>query len=440
MACRIEQYNLELPCCYSFLKRSKIVLKKEMWNKIRKYDGENHIFLFPSNDRILIDSILNIENLKIKVPKTLSLDSQSNNTKDVLDSSLSKIKNLEDMYLLLYNDVIIAKGLSQSLIYDLSEKRLFGVPNSFVDAVNMLQGNIIGNIIDSFSQSEKSIIISYIDFLVSNNLAHLVSDIRQFGTRTQYMKGFKERLNLSTSILESAIIDIDRMSSFDIKSLLKRLTNLKCRKVLMRFWECNMSFFTKALSCIRESNSISYLDLYIPNEMFLQIRSLLVQEPKVFNILAYQCSESSVSVIKEDVAELRKVIYKCIKESLAPSDCGNIYFGNTALIPNRDYVLRNMFVNSCLYKKISVDSEGLVKNCPSMKNNFGYVDSVDLLKIIENSEFRKYWYISKDEISTCHTCQYRYSCFDCRAYTNDGTLYGCPSKCHFSLLSNYWKK
>lgn len=74
-----------------------------------------------------------------------------------------------------------------------------------------------------------------------------------------------------------------------------------------------------------------------------------------------------------------------------------------------------------------------------MKLHFGHIGNTKLQDVVKKTDYKKPWYITKDQVRKCCKCQYRYSCFDCRAYTEDGTLYGCPSKCHFSHTSNSWR-
>src|SRR5690606_23938522 len=50
--------------------------------------------------------------------------------------------------------------------------------------------------------------------------------------------------------------------------------------------------------------------------------------------------------------------------------------------------------NTCLYKKISIDQEGYIRNCPGFKSDFGKVSSTNLLSVISNKMYRTCWFIS----------------------------------------------
>ena len=430
----LDNYN-GLSCCYSFLKRKSILLKKKEVDKIRQFDKENHRCFYPFNDGAHIDSIIDFDEFDLsKSLLETSSDSTISETRSLLN-----FEEIRDLYLLVYPDVIFSKGERQSVIYNISESKLFNAPNSLLEYISLQYGRTIGEVVDSFSKEEGGILSLYIAFLVSNKLARIVSDINQFGTKEQYMKRYKERLESFTSVIDSAIIDITNTSSYNVQTLIGDLTAIKCGKILLRFFESNISMFFDALVGIRSSNTIVRFDLYAPKEMYLHIKDVLVNEPKLFNVFIFRCEESSLFFVNQNIIDLRKTFYLSTTAFLSPLDCGKITFSRTALIPNNDFILRSHFVNSCLYKKISIDSRGFIRNCPSMKLHFGHIGNTKLQDVVKKTDYKKPWYITKDQVRKCCKCQYRYSCFDCRAYTEDGTLYGCPSKCHFSHTSNSWR-
>ncbi|NJL11422.1 MAG: SPASM domain-containing protein [Calothrix sp. SM1_7_51] len=79
--------------------------------------------------------------------------------------------------------------------------------------------------------------------------------------------------------------------------------------------------------------------------------------------------------------------------------------------------------NTCLSKKASIDTEGNIKNCPSMSQSFGNIKDTTLEEAINHPDFKKYWDINKDKIHVCKDCEFRYICTDCRAYIEDPRRY-----------------
>lgn len=97
--------------------------------------------------------------------------------------------------------------------------------------------------------------------------------------------------------------------------------------------------------------------------------------------------------------------------------------------------------NSCLNRKISIDAEGYIKNCPSMKESFGNIKDTTLAEAIEKSGFKKYWDINKDKIHVCKDCEFRYICTDCRAYVEDPEdILSKPLKCGYNPYSGEWSE
>ena len=86
--------------------------------------------------------------------------------------------------------------------------------------------------------------------------------------------------------------------------------------------------------------------------------------------------------------------------------------------------------NSCLYKKVSLDRDGNVRNCPSMFEKYDLNDGLE--KITKSTAFRKYWNITKKDIKGCKNCEFRFNCLDCRAHTKGNGLYDKPITCKYN--------
>ena len=55
--------------------------------------------------------------------------------------------------------------------------------------------------------------------------------------------------------------------------------------------------------------------------------------------------------------------------------------------------------------------------------------------------FKEKWGISKDHISVCRDCEFRYACSDCRAYLeNPEDAFSKPLKCGYDPYSGKWNE
>ncbi|RYE54501.1 MAG: grasp-with-spasm system SPASM domain peptide maturase [Sphingobacteriales bacterium] len=97
--------------------------------------------------------------------------------------------------------------------------------------------------------------------------------------------------------------------------------------------------------------------------------------------------------------------------------------------------------NTCLNRKISIDIEGNIRNCPSMLKSFGNVNDTTLHDAINKPGFKSNWNITKDEVTKCKDCEFRYVCTDCRAYReNPDDIYSAPLKCGYNPYTCAWEE
>ena len=157
------------------------------------------------------------------------------------------------------------------------------------------------------------------------------------------------------------------------------------------------------------------------------------------------------------------ITYNAPQNCLIPSEKSNgmgylifmksDFKSNKCGIINTDYFVTNIKVfteshhhNSCLHKKIAIDKDGNIRNCPSMPQSFGNIKDTTLEEALNHKDFKKYWNLTKDSIEVCKDCEFRYICTDCRAYTEkthenaDGLDTSKPLKCGYSPYTGEWEE
>lgn len=120
------------------------------------------------------------------------------------------------------------------------------------------------------------------------------------------------------------------------------------------------------------------------------------------------------------------------------NDCGKIktqqFFVNT-----KGICLASSY-NSCLYKKISIDIEGNIKNCPSCSKSFGNMRSTTLEQALSYPDFKALWGVTKDQVDVCKDCEFRRICPDCRVFIKDpANPYSQPAKCTYNPYIARWQ-
>lgn len=126
------------------------------------------------------------------------------------------------------------------------------------------------------------------------------------------------------------------------------------------------------------------------------------------------------------------------------NECGKI---NEALFScNLRTFSEALYHNSCLNRKISIDMQGNIKNCPSMTESFGNIKDTPLKVALDKEGFKKYWNLTKDEIEVCKDCEFKYICTDCRAFTEkphenkEGLDTSKPLKCGYDPYTGNWEE
>ena len=65
--------------------------------------------------------------------------------------------------------------------------------------------------------------------------------------------------------------------------------------------------------------------------------------------------------------------------------CGLI--DETLLCVNLDTYAKYVLGNNCLWKKVAIDIDGNIKNCPSMDFTYGNIKNTDLISVLTNTRY-----------------------------------------------------
>lgn len=208
---------------------------------------------------------------------------------------------------------------------------------------------------------------------------------------------------------------------------------------------CKLDFSIYSTTQIRDIlNSINKYD-FISCEIILQYSHEMSESetrkyfdlcPALFAITIANSPNKNHIKIGTVKTKLTEIFY-VTQEIPDESSCGKINLA-TFNIPDIATYCERLHCNSCLSRKISIDSNGLVKNCPSLVSNYGHINDCNLFDLINNETFKRIGIINKDKIAICKDCEYRYLCIDCRAYTI-GDLYSKPLKCNYNPELAIWK-
>lgn len=169
------------------------------------------------------------------------------------------------------------------------------------------------------------------------------------------------------------------------------------------------------------------------------IQSLDKNTARIYSLVFYSCPKAPFEV-KDDF----RFAINFTRQVLKISSCGkvNLDYFNTSL----PKVLEALNHNSCLHKKIGIDIDGNIKNCPAMSQSFGNIKNTNLEEALKHKDFKKYWNLTKGHIEVCKDCEFRYICTDCRAFIEQ--IYfdknqrdiSKPLKCGYNPYTTEWEE
>jgi SPASM domain peptide maturase of grasp-with-spasm system len=189
-----------------------------------------------------------------------------------------------------------------------------------------------------------------------------------------------------------------------------------------------------------ENSTVESIEIFAPfhaaiDEDFIQ--QLNENTSRIYNLVFYNCENEPFKA-----KNALRFNLSFTPQDLTISACGKVdlkYFDT-----NIKKVLEAINHNSCLNKKIGIDADGNIKNCPAMPKSFGNINDTSLEDALLHQDFKQYWNLSKADIAVCKDCEFRNVCTDCRAFTEqtqfnkEGLDLSKPLKCGYDPYTNQW--
>ncbi|MBG0782631.1 MAG: grasp-with-spasm system SPASM domain peptide maturase [Bacteroidales bacterium] len=325
---------------------------------------------------------------------------------------------MNNHYFNLYSNCIPIAGRNRAIIYDLQFHRYKIIPK-LLYSILLKQGVIVSEIKKCYQYKYDKGIDSYFNKLVDE----------EFGFYTDGSDVFP-KIDFGweyPALITNAVIDIDIASKFDYQFIFNELQACNCDTIQLRFYFAPaLNQLNKILQLLDDSK-IKGIEICVPfSRDFSESKILaLTEEHKRLRKILFHNWQSNETFIIKDV-----VLYFVTKKIDYIKDCG--YISYTNFYPSMKLFTEALHYNTCLNKKVSINTKGDIMNCPSLNKSFGNIKSCSIVDIIKTQEFQRLWSLSKDKITTCKQCEYRYMCSDCRAFRESKSLYSKPSKCQYN--------
>jgi SPASM domain peptide maturase of grasp-with-spasm system len=321
---------------------------------------------------------------------------------------------------------IPVKGAARSVICDTQRRTFAFIPNSLFEILTEHEGKTIEAIKGHFQNKYDETIDEYFQFLVDDEFV--------FFTKSPNLFPKMELKWEEPAFITNAIIE--NYKNVNYENVFHQLTTLGCKHILLHFFEnISISLLENILRLAIQTN-ISSFEIFLPyNESVntISISKLIENFPFVFNLTLFNAPKNEVIITPN-----QQQVY-LIDNEISNKHCGII--SASYFTVNTKTFTESQHHNTCLNRKISIDTEGNIKNCPSMSQSFGNIKDTTLTEALEHSNFKKYWNVTKDQVSICKDCEFRHICTDCRAYVeNPADMYSKPLKCGYNPYTCEWEE
>ena len=349
------------------------------------------------------------------------------------------IKYLESDKFVLSSSCKVVKGVKRSVLVDYQRTDVRIISNDYANLIERLNRQTISLVKNNIETKSQEQFDKFFNFLISNEFGFITNELSLYPEISDEV--FDDHITLLDGIIE---IHKDRYNHSDFKDIIKKFDDLLCGSLQIRILsKVSSKLLSKILNIINNTN-ISYLEIHISENVEDEgyYHNLINNNPKLTEVFLYGNDKNETTeVINEKEGHhqisLGSIHFKT--SSLNESICGVINFKDLTFGElNIHNLLKNH--NGCLYKKLTIDSYGNIKNCPSIKTHFGHHSKVNIKNFLSDKKFKFLGSIKKDEIEICKDCEFRYNCTDCRAFTeNPENLYSKPLKCGYNPYTNKWE-
>lgn len=317
-----------------------------------------------------------------------------------------------------------------SLICDLQMRKYFHIPNDMMEVLDYLSSHSVESCYSEYGIGNKSTINSYIQFVIKNDLGFIDEEL------------IKELIPLplewhSYSPITNLIVELEEDIFYET-SFIKELIRLNIDALEIRCYsDISVEKLDKFLALVKQSTliSIKLILKWSPWTSKKMMEHMVDTHLRINMILVHSAPENQVFKFLHDTVSLvysQTSLDSCLQ-------CGRIdpaYF-----ITNVELFTEGQQHNTCLNRKLSIDRYGYIKNCPSMPQSFGHIDSAQLDDVLADPMFKQHWFTKKDDIAICQDCEFRYVCTDCRAYLADpNDPNSKPLKCGYDPYANVWEE
>lgn len=326
----------------------------------------------------------------------------------------------------IYANCKLVRGVCRSVINDIQRHNFSFIPNSLYDLLIKYDACSIDYIKNQYNNKFHKIIDEYINFLLNKEYVFFTVEPNAFP--------IIQNSYIYPSIISNAVVSNQKYFE-NYKLIIDYLNILNCKALQFRMFEYqNME---KLMPLFNDSTiqEIEILLKYNKNINISKIKNLFIKYQRIWTLRIYNAPQNDIVFLDK---QKQHPVFYTTQNITNHSFCGNIHPNN--FVNNITFFTESLHYNTCLNRKLCIDENGYIKNCPSMSKHYGHISNTNVAEVVQSEEFQKLWHIKKDDIKVCKDCEFRHMCMDCRAYIkNPNDIYSQPAKCPYNPYIAKWQ-
>lgn len=331
-------------------------------------------------------------------------------------------------YIKLFANCIQVRGFHRSFVYDLQRPAASNaIPNDLFDILAKYRMLSVEEIKEIFKHKYDDTIEEYFQFLLDREFAYDFSP--------DELEHFPEIDDIwdKSSTITNAIFQVQPNDFELLHNVLQQLSLLRCDAVQLHYTAQPTNYQISKLSKVLNELRIFHIEVVFNASVSFDIEEILEIAKKQPRFQRFFIGNTILPDINASPA-----VYSSPHTFNINEQCGKISTDFFAI--NMDMFYEAQHHNTCLNRKVCIDANGDIRNCPAMKQSYGNIRDTTLKEAIEKPGFKDCWTICKDQIDVCKDCEFRYMCTDCRAFIKDpANPYSQPAKCTYNPYICLWE-
>jgi SPASM domain peptide maturase of grasp-with-spasm system len=326
----------------------------------------------------------------------------------------------------LYACCLLVRGAARSVICDVQRGDVIPISHALHDLLAACARTPVADVLEAQAPIDAETLQQSVAGLVERELGFWCDDPDEF-----------PGLDLSwdrPAAITNAVVELSPTTAQHFPRIVAQLDDLGCETLELRAYRpFPMTVLADVLQQTDGSRlaSVELLLCHSSETTAQALAALRLAHARITRIVIHSSPED-----ERNPAGDARVIY--VSEAVRAADhCGYVHPSYFAV--NVDMFTESQGCNTCLNRKLAVDGEGFVRNCPAMPASYGHVSHVALRDVAARDDFRAWWTLRKDQIEVCRDCEFRHVCTDCRALLTDpSNRLSKPLRCGYDPYTAQW--